>query len=102
MSCGWEAFQGALRGAPKNGCWGSLQMPAARVLGRGWRGILFPSCKCYCSAPHPGWALSCHGDDSHRSYIISRECPKLLGPPRDTHKPAVVTLLHDIHPIPLL
>lgn len=86
MNCGWEAVRGALRGAPKNSCWGCLQMPAAQVLGKedGGGRILSPSCKCYCSPPHPGWALSCHGDHSHRSYVISRECPKFLGPPGDT------------------
>lgn len=99
---GWESVQGTSRGLGGKIAGVSLQMLGAQVLGgrMTWEGPLSLP-QCYCSPTPSSLAPNCHGDHSHRGYIISRECPKFLSSPGDTHKPAIVTLLHDIHTVPL-
>lgn len=102
MNCGWKAVQGASKGFH-----GKVAGVFCRCQQfRSWKedvvvGVLSSFLKCHCCPRHPGWDLSCHRDHSHWGYIISRERPKFLGPPGDTHKPAIIALLHDIHPVPL-
>lgn len=63
MSCGWESVQG-LRGGSKGKADGVVcRCQQFRAWGGApGRGVFSPSRKCYCSLPHPGWALSCVGD----------------------------------------
>lgn len=79
---------------------GFLQMLGAQVLGGGCGGASLTPIMLLLLTPF-SLAPNCHGDHSHRGYIISRECPKFLSSPGDTHKPAIITLLHDIHAVPL-
>lgn len=59
-------------------------------------------------SPHPHSGLGFHRQSSglgpgcqrvrsYRGHVVSWEGSEFLGPPGDTHKPAIVTLLHDIH-----
>lgn len=97
VTCGVGiGLQGGLEGK----LLGSLQKLGAQVLGRRlWKASLPPIVLLLPS--RSSLAPNCHGDHSHWGYIISRECPKFLSSPGDTHKPAIVTLLHDIHTVPL-